>query len=311
MPKNKSQRKNRYRGPVKWIVYILARALITAFEAIPISSSYRIGRTLGYLCWKFMAKRRGTVRKNLEIVNAWLSAEQPNHEVLSMTIEEQVREVFQRSGANLFCGFAFTRMSVKSLSKHLELSGLDELQKITSAGDGVILLLGHMGPWEALNHLPGLAREHEISAPFGAIFRPLNNRYLDDWYKAKRGSSGTSLFSHKDGFSKPTEFLRNGGMLGIFSDQKLKRGPVVSFFGKDTPTTPLPGILQRRSDCQIFRLAIYTKAPKQWAIELAHVKLPEDKDIRGRESDALLCNQHLEISLSQGVLDGFWFHRRF
>ena len=311
MLKRKFTRQERFGGPGKWIVYILARGFITFLEKVPISLGYSLGRGFGYCCYKAMAKRREIVRKNLTVVNEWLRSQQPEHEVLKMTMDQQVQEVFQRSSANLFSGFAFARMNVEQLSKHLEIHGLDAMKSVTEDGHGVILLLAHMGPWEALNHIPELAKKNGLEAPFGVIYRPLNNRYLDDWYRSKRGSSGTTLFSHKDGFNKPVEFLRAGGLLGIFADQKLNRGPVVPFFGKEAPTTPLPGILQRRSDCKIFRLAIFSKAPQLWSIEVAPVEFPELKETRSRESDATLCNEHLEIVLSRGVLDGFWFHNRF
>jgi KDO2-lipid IV(A) lauroyltransferase len=131
----------------------------------------------------------------------------------SLPLEAQTKEVFQRAGANLFSGFTFNRMSPEQVEHHIQVEGLGHLETALAAGKGAIILLAHMGPWEALTQLPGFAARHDIEAPFGAMYRPLNNSYLDDWFKSQREASGTRLFSRRDGFHKPVDFIRNGGML--------------------------------------------------------------------------------------------------
>jgi KDO2-lipid IV(A) lauroyltransferase len=311
MAKNKVPYEQRYRGSSKWLAYILARALIATLERLPLRLTYSLGRFLGFLAWKLLKSRREVVRQNLLIINAWIKDTRADHEVLQIPLETQIREVFQRAGANVFSGFAFATMHVEQIEKHVEIHGLDYLREATASKQGVIFLLAHMGPWEALNYFPDLTARHGIDAPFGAVYRPLNNSYLDDWYKGKRASRGSNLFSHKDGLYKPAEFLRNGGLLGIFSDQKLKRGPLVPFFGQKAKTTPLPGILQRRSDCPMLAVSIITMSPMRWRIKIAPVEGLDSLVQHSRESEAIACNQALEISLAESLLDGFWFHERF
>ena len=343
MPSHPNPESDRYKGPIKWLQYVLARGLITLLQRLPIGLAYKLGRGTGWLSWKIMSKRRAVVRKNLEVVNAWMEAQSANNEwrindggeeqgmaivdsamssaecnspstirhYSSLPLEAQTKEVFQRAGANLFSGFTFNRMSPEQVEHHIQVEGLGHLETALAAGKGAIILLAHMGPWEALTQLPGFAARHGIEAPFGAMYRPLNNSYLDDWFKCQREASGTRLFSRRDGFHKPVDFIRNGGMLGILADQKMREGPSAKYFGVDTATSPIPGLFHRRSKAPMLALSVVSVAPLRWVLTLAPVAFPEGLDLGNREALASICNQALEQCLACSPCDGFWLHKRF
>jgi KDO2-lipid IV(A) lauroyltransferase len=168
-----------------------------------------------------------------------------------------------------------------------------------------------MGPWEALTQLPGFAARHGIEAPFGAMYRPLNNTYLDDWFKAEREGQGTRLFSRRDGFHKPVDFLRSGGMLGILADQKMRQGPVTSYFGIEAASNPIPGLFHRRSGAPMLALSVVTVAPMRWVLTLAPVFFHEDIDLSSREALARITNRALEQRLACSPCDCLWMHKRF
>jgi lauroyl/myristoyl acyltransferase len=337
MPTHKKPESERFKGPVKWCQYVLARAVVSLLQRLPVTFAFWLGRKIGWLCWKLMKRRRATVRKNLEIVNKWMDAQSadggammanggeserknknPHHSSaithpssLALPLEAQVKEVFQRAGANLFAGFTFNRMCPERIEKHIRIEGIEHLKEALTEGKGAIILLAHMGPWEALSQLPSLAIKHDITAPFGAMYRPLNNTYLDDWFKQQREASGTRLFSRRDGFHKPVDFIRGGGMLGILADQKMREGVVVPYFGSEAKTSPIPGLFLRRSQAPLLAVSIETLAPARWKIRVRQVELPEGLDDSKRAILAEQCNQVLELSLAQSVSDGFWLTSRF
>lgn len=342
MPHHKKPESDRFRGPVKYAEYLVARALVTTLQRLPIRFAYRLGRAVGWLAWRTMSGRRRIVRKNLEIVNKWMDgrpavpsrrekektcqfpASEPestidphppsvirNQSSPTLTLEAQVKEVFQRAGANLFAGFTFNRMCPERIEKHIRIEGIEHLKEALTEGKGAIILLAHMGPWEALSQLPSLAIKHDITAPFGAMYRPLNNTYLDDWFKQQREASGTRLFSRRDGFHKPVDFIRGGGMLGILADQKMREGVVVPYFGSEAKTSPIPGLFLRRSQAPLLAVSIETLAPARWKIRVRQVELPEGLDDSKRAILAEQCNKVLELSLAQSVSDGFWLTSRF
>lgn len=343
MATHQTTESERYKGPSKWAQYVLARGFVTLLQRLPIRFAYQFGRVIGWFCWKMMAKRRATVRKNLKIVNAWMcernvGAESmmaddgyelkgralvPNRHLKSLkdspsaipnstsSIEVQVREVFQRAGANLFSGFTFNRMPVEQIEQHVKLKGVEHLQDALSAGKGAIVLLAHMGPWEALAQLPVFLARHGIDVSFGAMYRPLNNAYLDRWLKRQRETQGTRLFSRVGGFYKPVDFIRSGGILGILADQKMRQGPCASYFGVEVPSSPIPGLFHRRSGAPMLALSVVTVAPMRWELTMVPVVVPSDANLSRREVLADLCNQALEQRLACSPCDGLWMHKRF
>ena len=333
----------RYKGFANWVQYILARGLVSLLQSLPIGLAYKMGRGAGWLSWKFMSKRRDVVRKNLEVVNRWILAQNPKNEPASngheeahraidssgissskcnpsseirhhpsLHLEAQVKEVFKRVVANLSSGFSFSRMSPEKMDDHLKIEGLEYLQAAYSEGKGAIVLLSHMGPWEALAHLPSLfAARHGIQIPIGFMYRPLNNTYLDEWIKKQREVGSARLFSRRDGFYKPVDFIRGGGILCILADQKMREGPIASYFGLEVPTSPIPGLFHRRSGAPMLALSLVTVAPARWKLTMNPVTVSADVDLRSRASLASICNQALEQGLATSPCDGLWMHKRF
>ena len=230
----------------------------------------------------------------------------------SIDLDQQVKEVFLRSGTNLFAGFTFGRMSPEKAEKHIRIEGLEKLKAALTEGKGAIILLAHMGPWEALTQLPAMARAHGIEAPFGAIYRPFNNDYLDEWFREEREGAGTRLFGSRYKFYAPVDFLRAGGMLGVLSDQRASGGERVDYFGLQTHVTPLPGLLHLRSKAPLFGLSIATLGSAQWQIRLHRLPDPEiGADQKAREVVARTIARAMETVLAEEPLDGFWFTDRF
>jgi lauroyl/myristoyl acyltransferase len=342
MVSHKIPESERYKGFANWLQFILARGLVSLLQILPIGFAYKMGRGAGWLSWKFMSKRRDVVCKNLEVVNTWMEAQTANNRPTSnddeeargadlsgissgkcnrpseirhhssLNLEAQVKEVFQRVVANLSSGFTFSHMSQEEMDEHLKIEGLEYLQAALSEGKGAIIILSHMGPWEALAHLPSFfAARHGIQIPIGFMYRPLNNTYLDEWIKKQREVSGARLFSRRDGFYKPVDFIRNGGILCILADQKMREGPLASFFGVEVPTSPIPGLFHRRSGAPMLAFSLATVAPARWKLTVKPVTYPTDVDLSSRAELALICNQALEQDLASSPCDGLWMHKRF
>ncbi len=338
MPTHRKPESERFRGPGKWLQYLLARGLVTLLQRLPVTWAWHLGRSIGWVCWSLMSGRRAVVRKNLEIVNAWMgtasggdAGDRIEHRTLNIerrtlnierstssiehrasNIDPQVREVFQRAGANLLSGFPLSRLPVERLAEHLEASGAEHLRAAMEQGRGVIVLLAHMGPWEALAHLPGMMERAELSAPLGAMYRPLNNAYLDAWVRSLRQAKGTRLFSRRDGFHRPVDFIRAGGVLGILADQRMRQGLEVPLFGKPVATSTVPGLFHLRSKAPFVGVSIKTIGRCTWALRFHPVPLvtsfPEESPLLHQTR---VVSHMMETLLGSSPLDGFWFSRRF
>ncbi len=308
-------RKKKYVPPFggfsKWVQFIFARLVLWLLARLPLKASYALGEGFGWILWKFLKRRRATVRQNLEIVNAWMVAQgKSDSSVLSeAALKGLVREVFLRSGANLISGFALGNLSIERQMKHIEVEGVEALESCVESGRGLIVLLAHMGPWESLSSLgPLFKTKYNLEITLGAMYRPLNNNYLETWYRAQRERLGTHMFSRRDSFRDIFKFLKAGGLLAILADQRIHRGEESEFFGETALTTPLLKTLVRGSNSEVFSMALHYDKSCKLKLKFRSVNLGGAST---RAEYASLTNREVERMLSEDITGGFWLHRRF
>lgn len=297
-------------GFIKWFEFVLARLAVGFLRLMPVRVAYRLGKSIGWLLWRFLRKRRSTVRENLIIIQRWLQKLDKNDPVqISLeSTDSAVREVFCRSCANLLSSFPLSALPLEKRLKQVEFENFEVLHAAVKQGHGVVLLMAHMGPWESV---PALIEHFElngVSAPLGAMYRPLNNDYLEKWYRTQRESQGMQLFNRKEGLRPVLKFLGAGGMLAVFADQRVKTGELSDFFGVPALTTPLVGLLAKRSKVPVVSL---TLAYDQNCKLLVRFRQVSFEGANNRADYAQLTNRELEQMLSEDVTNGFWLHRRF
>lgn len=253
---------------------------------------FRIGELLGDLVWRFMAQRRTMVSRNLRIA---FGGQKTAGEIKVM-----VRENFRRTGANMVSVAHTARLSPQKLVKSIRVENLHLMEQAHAEGKGVVLLLAHMGNWEALSRLIHFFPK---DLKIGGFYRPLNNPLLDKKVLARRQSDGSRMFSKKDSFHQATGFLREGGMVGILADQRVGiQGDPISFFGRLTRASPLPSLLARRVKSKVIALSLITEAPGKWIIRLQEVAQPYSTKN---------CMEAMQHAMEMSPLDVFWMQQRW
>ncbi|CAI8311336.1 MAG: Lipid A biosynthesis palmitoleoyltransferase [Opitutia bacterium UBA7350] len=297
----------RYRGFSKYLQYLLARGLISVLQWVPLPVAYRLGQAFGWLFWKLDLRRREVVRANLEVINDSLSEAERS----KLTIDQQVRSVFVRNGANLISGFRLLSMPVERQLRHIKFEGMELLKQTLKEGKGAIFLLAHMGPWECTSAMMPILERHGIKAQIGAIYRPFNNDYLEIWYRKFRQRKGMRMISRRDGFHKAVGHLRSGGLLAILGDQKMREGQESTFFGRQVKANPLPSVFHRSNGAPIIGVSFYQVGAYQWIFSLRPCLGVDECRKQTRVFIAEICNQSIETSMKKSILDGFWLTPRF
>ena len=123
--------------------------------------------------------------------------------------------------------------------------------------------LSHLGSWELFAQL--LARELSYVRT-ATVYQPLGNRYIDADVRQKRARAGVELFDRREGFHGAIELLRSGG-----ADRNPERstrrrpGPLDAVLRAAlASTTPLPGLLAKRTKAAVIGAAIYYRGPGRW-----------------------------------------------
>lgn len=261
---------------------------------LPVAAVWHMGAVLGQVFHALTKKRRNIVLRNLTIAKPELSDNER---------KALAKDVFRHSFANLLSSLKTGTMPVEKLQNHITLEGNHILENLDK-DKGCVFMLCHMGNWEVLTRL------HKLSAldkPTGAMFQTLKNPYIDTHIQESRESEGTHLFSRKHSLRNATKFVKEGGTLGILSDQNVgKRGVSIELFNKKTRLTPIPAMLSQSHQCPIVPISVTTTAPGKWKIS---IEQPFHIDSETSKEDAVaLMIEPLEKIMSTHAKDIFWLH---
>ena len=278
-----------------WIEYLVIQVFELLLRFFPVSLVDKVSLFVGQIAWYLFSSRRRIVIRNCRI--AW------GHLINHDEVQELSKSIFKTTAANILCGMKLALMDHKIVEQHVSISGLEMLkQQLTSHSKGVILVLAHMGNWEILAKLNMLLAP---SRPSAAFFRPLNNPLMNAKVMKRRMSSGTKLFSNKEGFIGACSHLRDGGLLGILADQNAGNSGVrMPFFGRITSCTPLVEILHKRTEAAIFYVSLSRIGHARW-----HINLRKHAD--NDSCDTSVIMKGIEVSLSESRSDVFWFDNRW
>jgi KDO2-lipid IV(A) lauroyltransferase len=245
----------------------------------------------------------------LLVFHDWLKAKRNEGEsqLKNDFLDFATKEVFLRSGGNILSSFSFAALPHEQRLKKVKFEGLDVLESAIGEGRGVVLLIAHMGPWEAIPSAISILIQN-LGSQLGAIYRPLNNSLIENWYRSEREKQGLRPFNRKEEFNQAFKFLKGGGALALLADQRVKTGERSEFFGKPAMTTPLVGLLSKRVNAPVVSLTLGYDRNCNLNIGF---RLVNYKEAKTRGDYAKITNLELERIISTDVTNEFWLHRRF
>lgn len=279
-------------------IYLSYRAGSALVSVLPLRWLFRIGELLGLAAWVVLADYRRLAQQNLAI--AFAPQQSPD------ALRQLTRRHFQRLGANLLCSVKLGTMPLEKIAASVELENAELVHHELRAGRALVFALSHLGNWEIFAQL--------FPKYFGyvrnsTVYQKLGNRYIDADVRAKRARAGVELFDRKEGFHGAIELLRAGGVIGILSDQHAgDHGLWTPFFGRLASTSPLPGLLAKRTGAGVISAAIYTAGPARWRM----VFTPRF-DAPGDSVQAMTAKVNAVIAdqIRAAPDDWFWVHNRW
>ena len=171
-----------------------------------------------------------------------------------------------------------------------------------------ILMIPHFSGIEAIPIASSLVSDG--LPEIGVIYRPFNNLALESYIQRTRQRGKLQLLSRKGGFHKAIGILKRKGSVGILFDQNAgKQGILVPFFDRLASTTPLPGLLAERFDCQVC--FIYTERLGFWK---SRIHMEALGCFNGAQEVTFKANEWLENKLSHDenlCADWLWLHNRW
>lgn len=280
---------------IKWRLETAAYVVMeTGLGLLPIAWVATIGRAAGAIAWLVLPRRRRVVARNLRIAFA---GERRPEELRALT-----KEVFKRSGANLLCSLRTADMGERSLARALTVRDEIVYREALARGKGVVMVLAHMGNWEALAQwFPKLLPPGVKGA---TVYRPLNNPIMNARVASARAGRGVGLFSKDDNPLGMAGFLRRGGVLGVLADQRAGViGELVPFFGRLTSCTPIPAILARRTGAAVVGVSLRTVGAGRWEMGFHALETGEPTTVG--------VMRLVERMMRESPADVFWLQDRW
>ena len=260
-----------------------------------------IGRGIGYLAWALLPSRRKIVARNLRI------AADPT--LKGAQLAKMVRQNIVRTCMNMACTFKTGLMTDKEFSRAVTVEGAQQFEKMAAEGNCVIGCIPHAGNWEVLARIrplfPSVKR-------FGSMYRRLDNPVLEDIVYRSRTRYGCEMFASQKGLKEVFRLAKDGGMLGVLSDQFTQQGIFLPYFGKVTGTTPLPSLIYKRCKERGHLIAASTRNTglgKWEAVLSREIQAPANAD--SIPAVTMAVNLAIEEAQKESILDGFWMHHRW
>jgi heptosyltransferase II len=279
-------------------IYLLYRTGTAIASLLPLRVLFVLGNFLGLIGWLLLPQYRRLARRNLEV--AFANEKSPRE------VRRTCRRNFQSTGASFLCGTKLGVMSPEKLARYVDAENADAVHQHLRAGRPVIVLLSHIGNWEVTGPL---VPHYFHYARVGTVFQKLRNRYLDRDVNRKRARTGAELFDRSEGFHKPIELLRSGGLIGVLGDQHAgDHGLWTPFFGRLASTSPLSALLAKRTGAAVIALAVYTVGPARWRLVFTPLS---DSSGASVNSVTFEANEMIEQEIRKAPEDWFWVHNRW
>jgi Kdo2-lipid IVA lauroyltransferase/acyltransferase len=155
-------------------------------------------------------------------------------------IEPIIIEMWDNLGRTIAEYAHHDKLSILGPDPRIEVLNADAITDALASGKGIEFASGHFANWEVMLHAA-----RQFGCEGGAVYRPVNNPYIDRYIVRQRMTYGPreQIAKGAHGTRRIFTLLRGGKSIFLLIDQKTNEGVPIPFFGRDAMTTPAPAAL--------------------------------------------------------------------
>ena len=192
------------------------------------------------------------------------------------------------------------------LDKFITIVGKEYLDEILNKNKKVVFISGHFNNFELM-----AMQLEKAGIDLTAIYRPLNNKYLNNnmEFIRKNFICKKQIKKGRSGSRELIKNFKNGSSIALMIDQRVREGISVPFFNKFASTTTIPAQLVKKYNCEI--VPIYIERIDKIFFKM-HVSKPINFQKNNNISNITLkLNQILEKMILKNVDQWIWTHDRW
>lgn len=206
--------------------------------------------------------------------------------------------------------FDLLNMDQTRLNRWLDVEGLERSQKAMTKGKGLLIVGAHFGNWELMAVAVSL-----LIAPGVAVYRPLDNAFLERLVRYVRASTGNIPVPKRRAMLQMFRSLGRNGTVGVLIDQNVswKEGIFVDFFGSPACTTDGLAQMALKSETPVMPAFMVRKPDGRYRLiigEEINIIRTEDweADIRANTQQ---FTSIIEEMIRQYPEQWLWLHQRW
>ena len=279
-----------------FIQYILIISLLLVFKVIGHKNALTLSSKLFSLF--------GPLFRSKKIIYSNLTNAFPN---LSEFEKSRITRAMWGNYGRILAEYIFIKnFRETKLEQNVIVKGQEILDKIQINKKPVIFISGHFNNFELMAmHID------KSGIDLAAIYRPLNNKYLNTIMEkirrnyicnkqVKKGIAGTKLL---------LKYFRNGTSIALMIDQRVSQGLRSNFFNKKASTTTIPAQFIKKFKCDVVPIYIERTNNINFKITINKpIKFSDSSSIEAITND---LNKILEKMILENPEQWIWTHDRW
>jgi len=288
--------------PFRWLLYVVEALFFYLMMAL----SFLLGPERGPRLGGFIARKLGPLLPVHRDGVARLSMAIP--EIPKAEADEVIRRLWDNLGHTMGEYPHLHRFRPDAVPQRVEVVGAKQAQ--AAASDGAIFFSAHLANWEVMS-----VAVTNSGIKGGIIYRKVNNPFVDWFIYRMRRLASPAKFIPKGGDNsrRIIQHLKARQSVMMLTDQKMREGVAVDFFGRPALTPAGAALLAARYKAALIPVSIERLPQSHFRVTL---HAPLEKAATGdRHADMMenlaRMNRFLEEIIRQRPHEWLWLHRRW
>mgnify|MGYP006077307855 CR=1 len=287
---------------IKIIKYFLQSVIIYLFFII----IKLIGLKLSRSFFSYLFNKIGPLIKSNHVINGNLDKFIGSY---SENRRENIKTEMWSNYGKTFVEYLFLKKFRKSNS-HIEIKGMNILEKIIKTNKPVIFVSGHFANFELMS-----MELTKRNVKLATIYRPLNNFFLNPFmeYVRKTYVCKNQIKKGLVGVKSAINYIQNNFSIALMVDQRVSEGKKLPFFDHMALTTTLPAQLATKYQIDIVPIYIVRDKIDNFEMQIHEpIKALKKNDFGINKLDLTIkINKIIEQMISKNPGQWIWTHNRW
>ena len=260
-----------------------------------------VGLNNGRKIFSFVFNKIGPLIKSKKIINENLERALGNNKLQNRRI---ISQMWSNYGMT-FVEYLYLKR-FKNTNTHINIKGINILEKIIHDAKPVIFDSGHFANFELMSM--ELCKK---GINLATIYRPLNNFFLNPFMEFVRRKyvCKNQIKKGRAGTRQIIKNLKKGNSVALMIDQRVSEGEPIKLINHPAKTTTIPAQLVKKYGCSV--VPVYIERVKKYHFKLSFNKPVKFDNNFSIEQISLELNKILEKMILKNPDQWIWSHDRW